>query len=375
MSINNFVDLALDRPFYVAGEQINGSIILNTFEEFRCDQLELHIVGCERTNILVGKYNHRTSNNFVDSKVNIPEIHGDVKLGQLIVPFSFALSDVSPATFKAKSWPAACSGEITYTISARVRVKGMFKRDLNCSREFVIVQKAPELLTAAPHISSTQTINSLWRWLDAGSLTINCQVDKSAFTAGELCQLDAEVTNMSKEVISSIRVRLVKRLTFRTKGFLNNVDRTLTQELFSMDRRTEVTTGQTTHFKSTVNLPDIIVDPSAVTDLIDCQYTILIEAITRSSVASNSTLEYPVRIYTRTGVSERKEAVTQQSPQMTQQIEIAPPAYEALTQELEALALARSSGDTDTTSAAPPAYSTLTGLAPQPVPNQLPVKV
>ncbi len=54
----------------------------------------------------------------------------------------------------------------------------MFKRDLEYTRELVLVQKAPELMTTAPHMCSTQTINALWKWFDAGSVTINCQLDK-----------------------------------------------------------------------------------------------------------------------------------------------------------------------------------------------------
>ena len=138
------VHIELNRDVYLAGQQVEGTVTVQTDEYFECEDFTVFVRGSERTRITVGsgddRRTYRGSTKLVEHRLDINTVTR-FGAGKTPIDFSFTLPMGLPPTYKGTG------AQIKYWIEAKAEISWAF--DCDSQKEFWVFSPGARATTAA----------------------------------------------------------------------------------------------------------------------------------------------------------------------------------------------------------------------------------
>lgn len=223
--------IQLDKPKYVAGDQVNGWIHLSLLQAFPCDALHLVISGKEKVRFITtreandpkthkfGKVVevHEDSNEFFEHTFPLHSQFGQYfPPGQYSFPFSFKLSDGLPGSFchKYTSEGEKCFAKTVYKILAGLK-DPYTNRAVFQEIRFIVDQKWE--FSNGPQQRDENKKLTGYCCVELGSFRLSCRYDRDKFVVGENAVMQIEVDNSEcKSDVKTIQCSLKQILRVKT---------------------------------------------------------------------------------------------------------------------------------------------------------------
>eukprot|EP00753_Platysulcus_tardus_P010517 PLAT2790.1.p2 GENE.PLAT2790.1~~PLAT2790.1.p2 ORF type:complete len:375 (-),score=167.53 PLAT2790.1:123-1205(-) len=239
-SEGNNVYVHTDKPTYVAGEEISGTVSLNVVTPLESKGVFLKIRGCESTfwqekrerQVVDGVddagmdivrtetfYEERRGlHSFFRVRVPVYPVRGMCEPGQYSFPFKFMLPRDLPGSFyeHGRRWETEYDARVRYTLKAEVDVAGFFKSDITHTQELIIHERVLGDIVPAVR-EKTQNVY-VCCCFNKGSAAVRATLDKNCYAPGETAHIVAEIDNQSSVDFRRITVKLMRRLVIRAPG-------------------------------------------------------------------------------------------------------------------------------------------------------------
>ncbi|RLN15141.1 hypothetical protein BBJ28_00006529 [Nothophytophthora sp. Chile5] len=286
------IGLMVDKPSYVAGEIVRGTIYVDIHEPIECDALVLKVTGKEKVEFTKIRREFKEGGEqevhydpverekeFFKQKLVIFAMNGQAYApGRYMYPFEYQLPAQLPGAFKLMGYSEGdvkdLSAKIKYKFKATLDVGGFFASDLKADCDLVVHERNFQSL-AASEDSVTQDVKFLCCF-SRGSCQLAVAMDKSVYFAGETAQIQCNISNNSQVEISTMRCRLYQDVKLQlSKGNYHTFTRQMTQSEFP-----GVPAGSTLQQPQPLALNADrggFLNPSTTGELIACAYRIDVE--------------------------------------------------------------------------------------------------
>ncbi|KAG2520125.1 hypothetical protein BBO99_00005721 [Phytophthora kernoviae] len=287
------IGLAVEKPSYIAGELVRGTIYVDIHESIACDALVLKVTGKEKVefthirreirdgeSVGVEQRDHVSRDKeFFKQKLVIFDTQGqNYEPGRYTYPFQYQLPAELPGAFKLSgysNWDIEnLSAKIKYKFKATLDVGGFFASDLKADCDLVVHGRNFQALVPSED-SVTQEVKFLCCF-SRGTCQLAVAMNKSVYLPGETAQLQCNISNGSTVEISTMRCRLYQDVRVQlSKGSTRTCSKVMCENAFP-----GVPPGATlTQPQPLTLVPDHagFLQPSTTGELIACSYRIEIE--------------------------------------------------------------------------------------------------
>ncbi|KAJ0396770.1 hypothetical protein ATCC90586_008010 [Pythium insidiosum] len=276
------IAIAVDKPSYVAGEIVNGSIFVTVHEPIQCDAVVLKATGKEKVKWEQhdgeGMEEYEREHEFFKQKIVITAVPHVLQPGSYTYPFTYQLPPSLPGVFAMERYSSMfiedLNASIKYKFKATLDVGGYYAKDLKANCNIVVHEQLTQTIRASED-STTQSVNFLC-CLNKGNCTLSVAMDKNVYFPGETAQIQCTVNNNSSVDITAMRARLFQDLTL----MLNYGPSTFTTEIAVQDFPGVAAGKSLSQPQPLALVPNRqgFVNPSTNGTIITCSYRIEIEA-------------------------------------------------------------------------------------------------
>lgn len=253
-SAGNNCFVRTDKPVYVSGESVTGTINLNCTRQFPSQGVFLIVKGVERCKWVErrtrqvpdgrdenGNQRYRTEeyfvdhhgrNRFFDVRIPVYPFQNYCLPGQYSFPFSFQLPAGLPGTFSeaGERWGTRYEAETSYFITGDIHCAD--GSEIRHQQRLIVYEK---LMSEIQAVALEKTANIyVCCCINRGSVHMESTFDKNAYVSGETAQVVCKVQNNSTSDITAIKTKLRRRIVLRSDaGATFNKVETLNQGTYA----------------------------------------------------------------------------------------------------------------------------------------------
>jgi hypothetical protein len=225
-----------DKPVYVSGETVTGSVNLNCTRQFPSQGVFLLVKGVERCKWVERRtrrvpdgrdengnerfrneeyfVDHVGRKRFFDVRIPVYPFQNYCLPGQYSFPFSFQLPAGLPGTFNesGERWNTTYEAETSYFITGDIHCAD--NSEIRHQQRLIVYEK---LMTDVQAVALDKTANIyVCCCLNRGSVHMASTFDKNAYVSGETAQVVCKVENNSTSEITAIKTKLRRRIVLRS---------------------------------------------------------------------------------------------------------------------------------------------------------------
>jgi len=273
------INLALDKPYYLGGEFINGTVdILLTqlvpnvqavclkFKGFERTLIENTVMERQGDNTKMVTHKYKDEKIFFNQNLVLYKIANNMPPGKYMYPFSYQLPPNLPGVFydERKEFDGdKIRGAIVYKIKVFLDMPG---KDLKYGQAVIVAE--PVMRQIVP-MKDHQEKGFLFA---SGKLKMDVAMDKNVFVPGEIIPIKVHVDNESSKVVNHCKVKLMRTIHVKAKHY----HKSHTEEVC---RQTYEGCGPKTKrdFILSFPFPAAQIYPSTHGNLVQCKYFLVIE--------------------------------------------------------------------------------------------------
>ncbi|TYZ64939.1 hypothetical protein PybrP1_000612 [[Pythium] brassicae (nom. inval.)] len=285
------IGISLEKPSYIAGEVVRGTIYAEIYEPIQCDALVLKATGKEKVewreshtttdsdgNTITKYDDHDEEKEFFKEKIVISAISQTYAPGRYQYPFQYQLPVKLPGVFRINSYASGSvdklEAKIKYKFKATLDVGGYYASDLKADCSLVVHERNLEAIRPSED-STTQSVDFLCCF-NKGTCQLAVAMDKNVYLPSETAQIQCQINNNSSVAIAGMNCHLYQdiRLWLKHGEFLD----------FTREMATRSFPGVAPHASLSQPQPLALVsdhgeflNPSTTGTLIQCSYRIVIE--------------------------------------------------------------------------------------------------
>jgi len=226
----NSIMVRTEKPSYIGGDEVRGTIYLMCQEPCASQGVFLKLKGMERTRWEVqrsrsvqgrgpdGQPTTRTEtytetfhglHTFFKAKVPVYPVPGMIAPGSYEFPFAFRLPPGLPGVYHEDT--RTHSAHVFYKLKAEVHVPGLFKSNIKHTQRLVVHEGL--FSEVRPVSREAQSKVTQCCCIDKGTASLRATFDKNAYVPGETARVVCEVDNQSSLRLRHVRSKLKRRLT------------------------------------------------------------------------------------------------------------------------------------------------------------------
>ncbi|ETI57006.1 hypothetical protein F441_00608 [Phytophthora nicotianae CJ01A1] len=286
------IGITVDKPSYVAGDLVVGTIHVSIHDTIECDALVLKVSGKEKVELTHVRHETRDGettvhrdqvhlgNEFFKQKIVICATSGrNYTPGRYSYPFEYQLPAQLPGVFHIAGYSQGdivnLSAKIKYKFKATLDVNGFFSSDLKADCNLVVHERNFKELVPSED-STTQDVKFLCCF-NRGTCQLAVAMDKSVYFPGETAQIQCNITNGSTVEITAMRCKLYQDITVKItkEGSYRTLTKLMCESAFpGVPPGASLSQPQPLTLISTSSGH---LQPSTKSDLIACAYRIDVE--------------------------------------------------------------------------------------------------
>eukprot|EP00005_Dracoamoeba_jomungandri_P006326 CAMPEP_0174261816 /NCGR_PEP_ID=MMETSP0439-20130205/12323_1 /TAXON_ID=0 /ORGANISM="Stereomyxa ramosa, Strain Chinc5" /LENGTH=348 /DNA_ID=CAMNT_0015346399 /DNA_START=31 /DNA_END=1077 /DNA_ORIENTATION=- len=209
--------IQLSQASYVAGQTVQGNVILKVTSPFTCQKIEVKLKGHEEV-----KFQQREQDGEEVKIVKRHEEHSVLKehihfdgasfqVGNYNFPFSYDLAGGLPASFHVKSTENGLKYKAKVSYHVKCSIKTGHGHKIK-GEEHLIVGEKPDHL-AAPIMK----INDKSFAFNKGSLLMKVECERDIYFPGEVIRMKMQMKNESVKKVTGINVKLIRDLRLKAQ--------------------------------------------------------------------------------------------------------------------------------------------------------------
>ncbi|EQC27969.1 hypothetical protein SDRG_14245 [Saprolegnia diclina VS20] len=219
--------VTVDKPYYISGELITGSLHVDILEPIECNEVVVLVNGKERvrwteqhTVTRDGKSHTETrtfseGREFFKSKLVLFNVQQHLSPGKYIYPFQYQLPTGLPGSFDNENH-SNVKGKIEYAIKGTLCINGVFTRDLKHRQRLVVYAQLAGVVV--PVLAEKTQIIRFLCCFNKGQCDLRVSMDKNMYGPGEVPQIHCEIRNQSSRDIVAMRSELVRVVEVHADG-------------------------------------------------------------------------------------------------------------------------------------------------------------
>ncbi|CAD8149669.1 unnamed protein product [Paramecium octaurelia] len=235
-SKQNGLYIRTDKPFYFAGEEVQGNIYLNVGGgAFPSSTIYLKVKGSEKAKWTETRTvyedipgtnppqrqskqvteHYDNDNEFYQHKIPVYIFQqGMIPQGQYTFPFNFKLKESLPGSFEYQEKDLEC--KIKYSVKAEIDSPDKSLDKIKYKQEFLVREPIKEQVNQNEGSQVLQPTSCCC--IPMGTISFKFQFDKSAYQPGEVAKLQIEIDNTQSKVgIPIIKASVTSRLRIISK--------------------------------------------------------------------------------------------------------------------------------------------------------------
>jgi hypothetical protein len=272
------ISLTMDKPYYISGEVINGTTGIVVSTPIPASAIKIRFKGYEKTHIEntykdsdgnIHTNVYKDDKTFFNQEVVLYQINQVLPPGTYNYPFQYHLPAGLPGIFfdERREWDGdKVKGMIVYKVKVWLEMPGAGKKkELKKSEKIVISEALCRQITP---MHDTKEKGFMFA---KGKLKMSYALDKNVFCPGEQIPVKVKVDNESTKKVNHIKIKLMRDLQIRAKGFSKRI----TEE---MNRMEFEGVGEKSAMDKVI--PFTVagnVFPTSLGHLVQCQYHLDIE--------------------------------------------------------------------------------------------------
>ena len=244
----SFIGIQTDKGSYVAGEAVQGYVVLQNNSVRQVDNVVVVVSVVERTRWdeeiarthssgegenrkTWTEYTHTTHHGettHLKERIVASNVAHMLTPGSYSYPFRYPLRPDLPGCARysktTDSKDPARAGrpletfcEVVYALEAFVDVRGVFDRDLSSLQELT-VNPAFNWATMNPAVGEKHGQVLFCCCFPQGEVLLTAAFDRAAYMAGETAQIKASIRNDSEQDVKKMSVKLVRTISMRSNG-------------------------------------------------------------------------------------------------------------------------------------------------------------
>ncbi|GAB9472303.1 hypothetical protein Gpo141_00009484 [Globisporangium polare] len=285
------IGISVEKPSYVAGEIVRGTIYVEVYEPIQCDALVLKATGKEKVewresrnesdgdgNTITKYEDHDDEKEFFKQKIVICAIPQEYMPGHYMYPFEYQLPVELPGVFHLESYSSGfvddLKAKIKYKFKATLDVGGFFSKDLKADCNLAVHERNMQLIRPSED-STTQNVNFLC-CLNKGTCNLAVAMDKNVYLPGEVAQIQCQINNNSSVEISAMHCHLYQDIKLRlSHGGFHEFTREIASRVFP-GVAAQSSSSQPQPLPLASDHGEFL-NPSTTGNLIQCSYRINVE--------------------------------------------------------------------------------------------------
>jgi len=319
-SSGNSIYVQTNKPSYVAGEAVSGTVFLNIVQPVVSKGIFLKVKGYERTRweqkktrmveeglnddgsakLVQQEYieEHKGERHFFKVRCPLYAFGGPMVPGQWSFPFAFNLPEDLPGVFNesGERWGVKYHGRVYYKIKAECDVAGMFKSDIKHKQKLIVHER---VMTALQPVTGENTSNVMvCCCINKGSANMKTHFDKNCYIPGERAQIICEVRNNSTVGFKHITVKLMRRIKLKADHHqeLNQVEEVYVEKYPGVEANSEAVGENARQVPLPLNHRHHgTIEPETHGHLVHCEYWVDVEC--DIPMAPDIEIHMPIHIY------------------------------------------------------------------------------
>nr|AIG55451.1 secreted protein [Thraustotheca clavata] len=209
----------IDKPHYISGEIITGSLQVQVLEPIECNEVCVIVSGKEkvswtenRTENIDGEsrqVSHTVINGreFFKQKIVLFNVQHHIPVGNYVYPFQYQLPQGLPGCFD-NTYDSGVHAKIEYSVKGTLCIDGMFTRDLKSRQKLTVYSQLAGNVSPS-YAEKTQTVR-LFCCFSQGQCHLRVAMDKNMYGPGEVPMINCDIVNQSKKDIRTMRCELIR---------------------------------------------------------------------------------------------------------------------------------------------------------------------
>ena len=214
-SNSDLIKIELDKEFYLPGETIQGSIMINCIENIRLNTISISLLHkeCwfvqETTEVKYGeKYNQSITQFNIDIKNYIKDFNEILVSGNYVFPFKIDLPhDLEPCF------------EYPYP-NRYAYLRYLFKcellpKEINIkSQKYILIKSASNKIPSQKFFSSIINVHK-WGFFDGGTTMLKASYDKINYKINDVIPINIDIDNSrGKLKVKNCKIRIIRTIQF-----------------------------------------------------------------------------------------------------------------------------------------------------------------
>ncbi|OQR84994.1 hypothetical protein ACHHYP_12450 [Achlya hypogyna] len=230
------VVVTVDKPHYISGEVITGSLQVDVLEPIECNEIVVIVKGKEKvawtehdTETRNGetvnvRHKFEEGHEFFHQKLVLFNVQHHISPGQYIYPFQYQLPPGLPGCYD-NAHDDDVKAKIEYSIKGTLCIDGVFTRDLKHRQRLTVFAQLAGFV--APSVAEkTQTVRLLCCF-NQGTCSLRVAMDKNMYGPGEVPMIQCDVHNLSSKDVTAMRCELVRSVEVRAMGRVRHLRKVL----------------------------------------------------------------------------------------------------------------------------------------------------
>ncbi|OQS02327.1 hypothetical protein THRCLA_05287 [Thraustotheca clavata] len=211
------IDVIVDKPYYISGELVAGSLLVQVFEPIDCNEVVIIVSGNEvvRWPASNSRYedlsDYIREDEFLQEKVLIKlilfNVQQQIPPGNYVYPFEYILPNDLPGSFDNKKDNGVVA-KITYSITGTLSIDGMLTKDLSKTIPLNVYEQWNGEIAS---ISNEKSVDvKLLELFNKGKCNLRIALDKNVYEPNEIVMIHCNILNQAKKGVKSIQFDLIQ---------------------------------------------------------------------------------------------------------------------------------------------------------------------
>ncbi|CAK4615656.1 hypothetical protein AeMF1_008572 [Aphanomyces euteiches] len=288
------VHVSVDRPYYIPGDVISGSVRIHVTEPMESDEVYVLFTGREEVywevdmssedSTDIRRYGNKRD--FLEQKVVLNNVKQTFPCGDHVFPFEYQLPLGLPGSFDNQN-DQSVTAKIEYFIRGATGAYGA--TNLTHQKEHTMNVYAQVATAVAPSVGDKEHNVRFFCCLPLGKCSLHGSTDKNLYSQGEVAQVQVDIQNRAKIGIRNMQCRLRRTLVVVGSGETNSIVRTICSAKFA-----GVSAKTTTKQSQQLKLHGAGMYPSTIGSFITVSYSI--DIVADIFMATDATLHLPITL-------------------------------------------------------------------------------
>ena len=214
-SNSDLIKIELDKEFYLPGETIQGSIMINCIENIRLNTISISLLHkeCwfvqETTEVKYGeKYNQSITQFNIDIKNYIKDFNEILVSGNYVFPFKIDLPHDLEPCFEYP-YPNRYA-YLRYLFQCE-----LLPKEINIkSQKYILIKSASNKIPSQKFFSSIVNVHK-WGFFDGGTTMLKASYDKINYKINDVIPINIDIDNSrGKLKVKNCKIRIIRTIQF-----------------------------------------------------------------------------------------------------------------------------------------------------------------